>query len=67
MKRLAIALFDLAKSVLAKPVKPREQAALKLHWTKFNKPIEEMTELERRAAIERLADEMFGVIKRNEK
>ena len=67
MKRLAIALFDLAKSVVAKPLKPREQAAGKLHWTKFDKPIDEMTDLERRAAAEQLADEMFGVIKKNEK
>jgi hypothetical protein len=67
MKRLAIALFDLAKSVIAKPVKPREQASVKLHWTKFDKPIDEMTHLERRAAAERLADEMLGVIKKNEK
>lgn len=67
MKRMAIALFDLAKSIVAKPVKPTEQAAGNLHWTKFDKPIDQMTDLERRAAAERLADEMLGVIKENEK
>jgi hypothetical protein len=65
MKRMAIALFDLAKSIVAKPVKPTEQAAGNLHWTKFDKPIDQMTDLERRAAAERLADEMLGVVKKN--
>jgi hypothetical protein len=67
MKRMAIALFELAKSIVAKPVNPTEQAAGNLHWTKFDKPIDQMTDLEKRAAAERLADEMLGVIKKNEK
>ena len=66
MKRMAIALFELAKSIVAKPVKSAEQAAGNLHWTKFDKPVDQMTDLERRAAAERLADEMLGVIKENE-
>jgi hypothetical protein len=48
-------------------VKPTKDKPGNLHWTKFNKPIDEMTHLERRAAAERLADEMLGVIKKNEK
>lgn len=67
MKRMAEALFELAKSVVARPVKPSKQVSSKLHWTKFDKPFEEMTEAERRAAAERLADEMLGVIKAEEK
>lgn len=67
MKRMAIALFELAKSVVARPVKPPEQPPSKLHWTKFDKPFDQMTEVERRAAAERLADEMLGVIKDAEK
>lgn len=63
MKRMAIALFQLAKSVFARPVKPSKRVSSKLHWTKFDKPFGQMTEAERRAAAERLADEMLGVIK----
>lgn len=64
MKRLVIALFDLAKSIVAKPLKLTEQTTSNLHWTKFDKPLDQMTDLERRAAAERLADEMLGVIKK---
>ena len=64
---MAIALLELAKSVVARPVKPTIQEPSKLHWTKFDKPFDEMTELERRAAAERLADEMLDVIKDQEK
>jgi hypothetical protein len=67
MKRMAIALFELAKSVVARPVKSPKQPPSKLHWTKFHKPFDQMTEAERRAAAERLADEMLGVIKDQEK
>ena len=63
MKRMAIALIELAKSVVARPVKPTKQEPKQLHWTKFDKPFDQMTEAERRAAAERLADEMLGVIK----
>jgi hypothetical protein len=67
MKRMAIALFELAKSVVARPMKKSKKAPSKLHWTKFDKPFEQMTNAERRAAAERLADEMLGVIKDQEK
>lgn len=67
MKRMAIALLELAKSVVARPVEPTKQEPSKLHWTKFDKPFDQMTEAERRAAAERLADEMLGVIKDQEK
>jgi hypothetical protein len=67
MKRMAVALFDLAKSVVARPKKPSKQAPGNLHWTKFNKPLDQMTDEERRVAAERLANEMLGVIKDQEK
>jgi len=67
MKRMAIALFELAKSVVARPVKPPKQAPTTIHWTKFDKPIEQMTEEERRAAAERLANDMLGIVKDQEK
>ena len=67
MKRMAIALFELAKSVVARPAKPSKQLSTTIHWTKFDKPVDQMTEVERRAAAERLADEMLGVIKDQEK
>jgi hypothetical protein len=67
MKRMAIALFELAKSVVARPVKPSKQSSSKLHWTKFEKPLDQITEVERRAAAEKLANEMLNVIKDQEK
>jgi hypothetical protein len=67
MKRMAIALFELAKSVVARSVKPSKQSPSKLHWTKLDKPFDQMTEAERRAAAERLADEMLEVIKDQKK
>jgi len=67
MRRMVIALFELAKSVVAKPVKSSKQPPSKLHWTKLDKPFDQMTEAERRAAAEWLADEMLGVIKDQEK
>jgi hypothetical protein len=67
MKRLAIAFIELVKSFVARPVKPSKQSASKLHWTKFDKPLDQMTDLERRAAAERLADEMLGVVKEQDK
>jgi hypothetical protein len=67
MKRLAIALFELAKSIVARPVKPTKDKQGNLHWTKFDKPIEQMTDTERRAAAERLANEMLGIVKNQNK
>jgi hypothetical protein len=63
---MATALLELAKSFVTRPVKQSKQQPNKIHWTKFNKPIDTMTEVERRAAAERLADEMLGVIKNQE-
>ncbi len=62
MFRLATVLLELAKSFVVRPVKPSKKQPSKLHWTKFDKPIDKMTEVERRAASERLADEMLGVV-----
>jgi hypothetical protein len=67
MKRMAIALFELGKSIVARPVKPTKDKPGNLHWTKFNKPIDQMTDSERRAAAERLADEMLGIVKDQKK
>jgi len=64
---MAIALFDLAMSVVARPAKESKKAPNTLHWTKFDKPFEEMTDAERRAAAELLADEILGVIKDEER
>ena len=67
MKRMAIALIDLGKSIIARPQAAKSQPSKTIHWTKFDKPLDQMTEVERRAAAERLADEMLGVIKDQEK
>ena len=67
MKRMAIALIDLGKSIIARPKAAKSQPSRTIHWTKFDKPLEQMTQAERVAAAERLADEMLGVIKDKEK
>ena len=67
MKRMAIALIELAKSVLVRPSKSSNPYVSNLHWTKFEKPLDQMTEAERRAAAEKLANEMLKVIKDQEK
>ena len=67
MKRMSIALIELAKSFVVRPVKPSKQLSSKLHWVKLDKPMDQMSEAERRATAERLADEMLGVIKDQEK
>jgi len=67
MKRMAIALIDLGKSIIARPKPAKSQPSRTIHWTKFDKPLEQMTQAERVAAAERLADEMLGVIKDKEK
>ena len=67
MKRMAIALIDLGKSIIARPQAAKSQPSTTIHWTKFDKPLELMTQAERTAAAERLADEMLGVIKDKEK
>jgi hypothetical protein len=64
---MANALVELAKSFVARPVKPIKQQPNKIHWTRFNKPLDKMTEVERKEDAERLADEMLGVIKEQEK
>lgn len=67
MKRMAIALFELAKSLVAKPRSSSNEATANLHWTKFDKPLDQMTEVERRTAAERLANEMLRVVKDQDK
>jgi hypothetical protein len=67
MKRMAIALFELGKSIVTRPVEPTKDKPGNLHWTKFDKPIDQMTDMERRAATERLADEMLEIIKDQKK
>lgn len=67
MKRMAIALVELAKSIVARPIKLSDKSVNKLHWTKFDKPFDKMNGLERRAAAEHLADEMLSIAKDQEK
>jgi len=57
MKQLIIAIFNLIKSMLARPVKPKEQS---LHWVKADKPVDEMTPEERKRFATKLADEIFA-------
>ena len=63
----AMGLSDLSKSIIARPKAAKSQPSRTIHWTKFDKPLDQMTEVERRAAAERLTDEMLGVIKDQEK
>jgi hypothetical protein len=61
---MAVALFSLAKSFIARPVKPPKENPSNLHWTKFDKPLEEMTPEQRRAAAEKIANAMLNQIKK---
>jgi hypothetical protein len=64
---MAIALIDLGKSIIARPKAAKSQPSKTIHWTKFDKPLEQMTQAERTAAAERLADEMQWVIDNQKK
>ncbi|CAB4668444.1 MAG: hypothetical protein F2653_01070 [Actinobacteria bacterium] len=57
MKQLNIAIFNLIKSLLARPVKPKEQS---LHWVKADKPVDDMTPEERKKFAIKLAEEIFS-------
>ena len=66
MKQLAKALLNLARTFIprrTKPVTPRQS----LHWTKFDKPVDQMTADERKAAAERLAREAFENLNKGDK
>ncbi len=67
MKRMTVALIELAKSFIARPVKHLKISTNNLHWTKFNKPLEQMTPEERRAAAEKIANDMLNQINRGDK
>jgi hypothetical protein len=67
MKRMAVALIELAKSIIARPVKPPKENPSNVHWTKFDKPLEQMTPEERRAAAEKIANDMLNQIKKGDK
>ncbi len=64
---MAVALFELAKSFISRPVKLPKENPSNLHWTKFDKPLEEMTSEERRDAAEKIANGMLNQIKEGEK
>ena len=57
MKQLAVAILNLAKSFIPQRKKPSTLPKLSMHWTKFDKPIDQMNPVERRAAAEKLARE----------
>lgn len=56
MKRLAQALLELGKATIARPRKAT-QAPTQIHWTKADKPLEEMTPEERKNFAEKMATE----------
>ena len=57
MKQLANAIFNLAKTFMPRRKKPSTPPIQGMHWTKFDKPIDQMNPVERRAVAERLARE----------
>jgi hypothetical protein len=66
MKQLAKALLNLARTFIprrTKPATPRQS----LHWTKFDKPVDQMTADERKAAAERLAREALENFNKKDK
>lgn len=66
MKRLAQALLGLGKAILARP-KKATQAPTQIHWTKADKPLEEMTPEERKNFAEKMATESLENFLKNYK
>lgn len=60
---MAVALFELAKSFVARPLKLPKVNPSGLHWTKFDKPLDQMTPEERRDVAEKIANGMLNQIK----
>lgn len=60
MGRLSKAIFNLIKSILARPAKTNKS---KLHWVKADKPLNEMTTEEREKFSNSLADSIIKQIK----
>ena len=56
MNRLARALLELSKAVISRPKKPA-QASTKIHWTKADKPLGDMSTEERKNFAEKMATE----------
>ncbi len=57
MKRLSSALWSLSKAIASRPAKPIKPVPTKIHWTKAEKPIDEMTAEERKEFAKTLAKE----------
>jgi hypothetical protein len=57
MKRLSSALWSLSKAIASRPAKPIKPVPTKIHWTKAEKPIDEMTTEERKEFAQTLAKE----------
>jgi hypothetical protein len=64
---MAVALFELGKSIIARPVKPPKENPSNVHWTKLDKPLEQMTPEERRDAAKKIADGMINQIRKSDK
>ena len=56
MKRLARALLELGKALISRPKKPA-QASNRVHWTKAEKPLGDMSTEERKKFAEKMATE----------
>jgi hypothetical protein len=61
MKRLAQALLGLSKAIIARP-KESTKAPTQIHWTKSDKPLEEMAPQERKIFGEKMATESLKAL-----
>jgi hypothetical protein len=66
MKRLSSALWNLVKANAARPAKPIKPIPTKIHWTKAEKPLGEMTTDERTKFAEKLANKSLKALSPNE-
>lgn len=57
MKRLSSVLWNLAKAITARPAKPNKPIPTKIHWTKAEKPLGDMSTEERKNFAEKMANE----------
>ncbi len=66
MKQLAITLLNLAKTFMPRPTNPVTPTQ-NLHWTKFDKPFDQMTYEERKASADHLARQALETFNKTDK
>ena len=67
MTQLALGIFNLAKTFITYRKKPSTPPIQGMHWTEFDKPVDQMNSVERIAVVERLPRVAFVNLTKREK